>query len=133
MKEVFQFAVEKREIRYIALFIQCVSERSNAEMLLRELFEVNGFWDQDLNWLFILQTIIKKFPDLDYARRFQPIFLNIIKFVNDTLNGPEGELSGLYEEELLGLPTASRSISKIIVGLIVPSTKPHYNQIWMYI
>jgi hypothetical protein len=133
MDKVFEMAVNKRELRYIAIFIGCLKKEENAKMLIKELFEVNGFWEQDHNWFFIISVIMKKFPALEYTRRFSTIFLNAISVVSETLNASENDETRLFGEESIGVPPMVRSIPEVMVNLIVPSTKAHCEQVWMYI
>lgn len=77
--------------------------------------------------------IVKRFPNLDYVRYFPTIFQNVIKMVSETLNANENDESRLFGEETIGVPSLNRSIPQLMVNLIVPSSKPHCNQVWMYI
>lgn len=71
--------MDQREMKYLALFIQCLSEQKNAEIILEEIMCESGSWDRDCHWFFILSKIIEKFPHLDFSRYFHTIFQTVIK------------------------------------------------------
>ena len=101
-------------------------------MLMAEMFDHNGHWDKDLNWYFIVATIASKFQKLDFVKYFPQLFLDIVRNINDTF-GSMDEMDRIFMEEKTGIQPVVKSMAQAIVWLIVPATKPHCQQVWMYI
>lgn len=132
LEPVIQLSMEKREIKYIALFVRSIKKLSSAKKIVDSIFEESSALERNTPFFIILAELVSEFRELDLSNYMDTLNHEIIKTITTVIDpySPEELKKILCEDPSISGTCILRSIGKILVYSLPESKDPNSQKSW---